>query len=88
MYEGFRRFLGFYGPAQPGDFAEVWVNTPAEVCASRDTKGLYAKAKAGTLPNMTGVGQDYEPPEHPDLVIDGSGSLDEATDRLCAFLTG
>ncbi|MCE7003045.1 adenylyl-sulfate kinase [Kibdelosporangium philippinense] len=71
---------------QPGDFAEVWVNTPADVCASRDPKGLYAKAKAGTLPNMTGVGQAYEPPEHPDLVVDGSGSLDDAADELCAFL--
>ncbi|GGP01735.1 adenylyl-sulfate kinase [Nonomuraea glycinis] len=72
---------------QPGDFAEVWVNTPAEVCARRDPKGLYAKAKAGTLPNMTGLGQVYEPPEHPDLVVDGAGSLDDVTDALCAFLT-
>ncbi|MFD7659395.1 adenylyl-sulfate kinase [Actinosynnema sp. NPDC059797] len=74
------------GLFQPGDFAEVWVDTPAEVCASRDPKGLYAKAKAGTLPNMTGVGQGYEPPEAPDLVVDGSGSLDDATDELCALL--
>jgi bifunctional enzyme CysN/CysC len=72
---------------QPGDFAEVWVNTPAEVCARRDPKGLYAKAKAGTLPNMTGAGQAYEPPEHPDLVVDGAGSLDEVTDELCALVS-
>jgi bifunctional enzyme CysN/CysC len=71
---------------RPGDFAEVWVNTPAEVCADRDPKGLYAKAKAGTLPNMTGIGQNYEPPDHPDLVIDGAGPLDAATDELCALL--
>ncbi|MFD1539450.1 adenylyl-sulfate kinase [Nonomuraea guangzhouensis] len=73
---------------QPGDFAEVWVNTPAEVCAHRDPKGLYAQAKAGTLPNMTGLGQAYEPPEHPDMVVDGSGSLDDVTDELCALLQG
>ncbi|MFC4014208.1 adenylyl-sulfate kinase [Nonomuraea purpurea] len=71
---------------QPGDFAEVWVNTPAEMCARRDPKGLYAQAKAGTLPNLTGLGQVYEPPEHPDLVVDGAGSLDDATDELCALL--
>ncbi|MEV4016152.1 adenylyl-sulfate kinase [Nonomuraea angiospora] len=71
---------------EPGDFAEVWVNTPAEVCARRDPKGLYAQAKAGTLPNLTGLGQAYEPPEHPDLVVDGAGSLDDATDQLCTLL--
>lgn len=73
---------------QPGDFAEVWVNTPAEECARRDPKGLYAKAKAGTLPNMTGIGQAYEPPEHPDLAVDGAGSLDDVTDELCTLVTG
>ncbi len=36
---------------------------------------------------MTGLGQVYEPPEHPDLVVDGAGSLDDVTDALCAFLT-
>ncbi|MGC5016585.1 adenylyl-sulfate kinase [Streptosporangium sp. DT93] len=73
---------------QPGDFAEVWVNTPAEVCATRDPKGLYAQAKAGRLPNMTGHGQAYEPPERPDLVVDGNGSLDDATEALSALLRG
>jgi bifunctional enzyme CysN/CysC len=42
------------------DFIEVWVNTPAEVCAERDPKGLYKKAQSGELPNLTGVGQEYE----------------------------
>jgi bifunctional enzyme CysN/CysC len=70
-----------------GDFVEVWINTPAEVCADRDPKGLYAKAKAGTLPNMTGVGQVYEPPEHPDLVVDGTGSLDDAVELLASHVT-
>ncbi|GLX93460.1 adenylyl-sulfate kinase [Herbidospora sp. NBRC 101105] len=69
-----------------GDFAEVFVDTPAEECARRDPKGLYAQARAGRLPNMTGHGQAYEPPEHPDLVVDGAGSLDEAADALCALL--
>ncbi|MER7504855.1 adenylyl-sulfate kinase [Nonomuraea pusilla] len=73
---------------QPGDFAEVWVDTPAEVCVRRDPKGLYAQAEAGRLPNMTGLGQVYEPPEHPDLVVDGSGSPDDVTDELCRLLDG
>ncbi len=54
-----------------GDFLEVFVDTPLEVCIERDPKGLYAKASAGTLPNMSGVGQDYEPPTHPDIHLDG-----------------
>ena len=70
-----------------GDFLEVWVDTPAEVCAHRDPKGLYAKARAGTLPNMTGVGQAYEPPEHPDVVVDGTGSVDAAAELLAARVT-
>lgn len=53
-----------------------------------DPKGLYAQAKAGTLPDMTGLGQAHEPPECPDLVVDGSGSLDDVTDELCALLRG
>jgi bifunctional enzyme CysN/CysC len=57
-------------------FAEVWVKTPAEVCAQRDPKGLYKKAAAGDLPNLTGVGQDYEPPAHAELVLDGTADLD------------
>jgi bifunctional enzyme CysN/CysC len=69
-----------------GDFVEAWVDTPAEVCAHRDPKGLYAKAKAGLLPNMTGLGQVYEAPEHPDVVVDGTGSLDDATELLAARL--
>jgi bifunctional enzyme CysN/CysC len=59
-----------------GEFAEVWVKTPAEVCAQRDPKGLYKKAAAGDLPNLTGVGQDYEPPELAELVLDGTVDLE------------
>ena len=58
-----------------GDFAEVWVKTPAEVCAERDPKGLYVKAAAGELPNLTGIGQEYEPPAGAALVLDGTLDL-------------
>jgi bifunctional enzyme CysN/CysC len=65
-----------------GDFAEVWVKTPAEVCAERDPKGLYKKAAAGDLPNLTGVGQEYEAPETAQLVLDGTHPVEENTERL------
>jgi bifunctional enzyme CysN/CysC len=66
----------------PGDFVEVHVNTPVEVCAARDTKGLYAKAAAGDLPNLTGVGQEYEEPLTPDLVVSGEGDLADAVSAV------
>jgi bifunctional enzyme CysN/CysC len=62
---------------QEGAFAEVWVNTPAELCAERDPKGLYKKAADGELPNLTGVGQEYEIPEGADLVLDGTLPVEE-----------
>jgi bifunctional enzyme CysN/CysC len=65
-----------------GEFLEVWVDTPTAVVVERDPKGLYAKAAAGTLPNMTGVGQGYEPPENPDLVVVGDGDVDDAVNVL------
>jgi bifunctional enzyme CysN/CysC len=58
-----------------GDFAEIWVKTPAEICAERDPKGLYKKAASGELPNLTGVGQEYEAPTGADLVLDGTSEL-------------
>ena len=65
-----------------GDFVEVFVDTPADVCVQRDPKGLYAKAHAGAIPNMTGVGQAYEPPDAPEVVLDGTADLDAATALL------
>jgi bifunctional enzyme CysN/CysC len=65
-----------------GDFAEVWVKTSAELCAERDPKGLYKKAAAGDLPNLTGVGQEYEAPESAELVIDGARPVDESVELL------
>ncbi len=50
-------------------FFEIHVNCPPEVCASRDPKGLYEKAKAGIIKSFTGISAPYEPPENPALVI-------------------
>jgi bifunctional enzyme CysN/CysC len=65
-----------------GDFIEVWVKTPAEVCAERDPKGLYKKAKSGALPNLTGVGQEYEPPTDAELVLDGTEEISINVEKL------
>ena len=65
-----------------GDFAEVWVKTSAEVCAERDPKGLYKKAAAGELPNLTGVGQDYEAPLTASVVLDGTAAVQENIEIL------
>jgi bifunctional enzyme CysN/CysC len=62
-----------------GEFIEVFVDTPIEECAKRDTKGLYAKAKAGTIKNFTGFDAPYEPPEAPEVHL---RTLDESPDQM------
>ena len=58
------------GMMQPGEFVEVFVDTPLEVAEQRDVKGLYAKARSGQLKNFTGIDSPYEHPEAPELRID------------------
>ena len=53
-----------------GRFVLVHVNTPLEVCEGRDRKGLYAKARAGEVPEFTGISDPYEEPDDADLVVD------------------
>lgn len=54
------------------NFLEIYVSTSLEVCEQRDVKGLYKKARAGQLPNLTGVGSPYEPPEEPHLEVNSA----------------
>src|ERR1700759_296966 len=54
---------------QPGEFIEVFVDTPIELCMERDPKGLYEKAKAGEIKNFTGIDSPYEPPESAEIVL-------------------
>ena len=61
---------------QPGEFMEVFIDTPLAVCEDRDPKGLYRKARAGQVRNFTGIDSPYEPPLNAELVIDGSEGLD------------
>ncbi len=67
---------------EKGRFAEVWVKTPLEVCAERDPKGLYKKAADGSLPNLSGVGQEYEPPVNAELVLDGTVGVTENVTKI------
>jgi bifunctional enzyme CysN/CysC len=60
------------------DFIEIFVDAPLELCEERDPKGLYARARAGELAGMTGVGAPYEAPSAPDLVL---GTLEETVER-------
>ncbi|MEE8580281.1 MAG: adenylyl-sulfate kinase [Myxococcota bacterium] len=53
-----------------GEFLEVHVLADVATCEKRDVKGLYAKARAGEIPEFTGISAPYEPPEHPELVLD------------------
>jgi bifunctional enzyme CysN/CysC len=57
---------------QPGEFVEIYVSTPLEVCESRDRKGLYRLAREGRIQNFTGISSPYEPPERAELSLDTS----------------
>jgi bifunctional enzyme CysN/CysC len=72
---------------QAGEFVEVFVNTPIEICERRDPKGLYARARAGEIPNFTGVTSPYEAPEAAEIEIDTSKlTVAESVDRVIRYL--
>lgn len=70
-----------------GDFVEVFVDTPLEICESRDPKGLYKKARAGEIKGFTGIDDPYEAPEQAELVLDaGDKPAETLADEVVAFL--
>jgi bifunctional enzyme CysN/CysC len=72
---------------EPGEFVEVFVDTPIAEAERRDVKGLYAKARAGELKNFTGVDSPYEVPEHPEIRIDTTRlSPEAAAEEIVAWL--
>jgi bifunctional enzyme CysN/CysC len=72
-----------------GEFIEVHVDTPLEVCEQRDPKGLYKKARAGELPNFTGIDSNYEPPQKPEITVDASSkSAEELAEMIVAVVLG
>lgn len=75
------------GIVQPGEFIEVFVNAPLEVCEERDPKGLYKKARAGEIKHFTGIDDPYEAPENAELVINtGEKSLEACADEVMQYL--
>ena len=72
---------------EEGEFIEVFVDCPIEVCEQRDPKGLYRKARAGEIGNFTGVDSPYEPPENPELVLKtAERSVDEIAGQVIDYL--
>jgi len=70
-----------------GDFIEAHVDCPVETCEERDVKGLYKKARAGEIPEFTGISAPYEAPEKPELVIRTKDqSVEESSKQVLAFL--
>ena len=75
------------GLMKAGDFIEVLVDCPVEVCEQRDVKGLYKKARAGEIKEFTGISAPYEAPNAPELLIDTNGEpVEKSVERLVAYL--
>ena len=76
-----RRLMG------PGEFIEVFVDTPLEICEARDPKGLYKKARAGEISNFTGLDAPYEAPTSPEVHLETENlSVDQAAGRVVRYL--
>ncbi len=69
-----------------GAFIEVFVDTPLDVCEARDPKGLYVKARAGEIPDFSGISAPYEPPPAPEITIDTTQPLEDCITQLLATL--
>jgi adenylylsulfate kinase len=75
------------GLMRDGDFVEVYVDCPVEVCEQRDVKGLYKKARAGEIKEFTGISAPYEEPLRPELTIKTAGqSVEDSAKQIMAHL--
>jgi adenylyl-sulfate kinase len=69
------------------DFIEVFVDAPLDVCEGRDPKGLYKKARAGSISDFTGISSPYEPPDAPELTLrTGQESIEQSANRVLDYL--
>lgn len=69
------------------EFIEVFIDTPLEVCESRDPKGLYKKARNGEIPNFTGIDSPYEAPHNAEIhVINDGNSIEDAAQKVIDYL--
>ena len=70
-----------------GEFIEIFVDCPLEECEKRDTKGLYKKARAGEIPEFTGISAPYEAPQNPEVHLKTANlSVDEAAAQVIGYL--
>ena len=69
------------------DFHEIYCKCSLEVCEDRDVKGLYKRARAGEIPDFTGISSPYEEPEFAELTVDTESHLRECTDKVFNFIT-
>lgn len=75
------------GLVEPGEFIEVYCNTPLQVCERRDPKGLYQKARRGEISEFTGISSPYEAPDNPEIeVFTGRDGLEECAAAVIAYL--
>ncbi|WP_434527037.1 adenylyl-sulfate kinase [Photorhabdus asymbiotica] len=70
------------GLLEPGKFIEVFVDTPLEICESRDPKGLYKKARAGEIRHFTGIDSVYEIPDNPEIYLSGQQPVEASVEQL------
>ncbi len=71
----------------PGEFVEIYVETPLEIAEQRDVKGLYKKARAGELKHFTGIDSPYETPEHPEIRVNTvETTAEQAADEIVAYI--
>jgi sulfate adenylyltransferase len=86
-YDATRKAVREMVESAGGGFALVHVATPLHVAEARDPKGLYAKARAGIIPEFTGISDPYEPPDDAELVIETTGSTPQAAaDQIIGYL--
>ncbi|AIM17814.1 adenylyl-sulfate kinase [Neobacillus sp.] len=72
---------------EPGEFIEIYLNCPIQVCEERDPKGLYEKARKGEIPEFTGISSPYEIPQHPEIIIESNReSMEEAVHKIITYL--
>ena len=84
-YEDTRNVVRSY--FETDHFIEIYMSAPLEVCEARDPKGFYALARQGKMPGFTGVDDEYQPPQNPEIEIDTSAvSIDESVDQILTLL--
>ena len=73
--------------AAEGEFIEIFCKCSLEMCEKRDQKGLYKKARAGEIPEFTGISAPYEEPENPEIILEtDKESVEESVQKVIAFL--